>query len=249
MSALTLTLAPGGVPLRGVALDMGGVLLDMLGGNGLPTPDLDAVGRERLRRHLREATGTTVEDALLDGELFEPWRASYADRYRRRREAAWEPHLERLAGATGYVGDPLDLLGRWLRPYLDTVRPLPDTREAVASLAEEVPLVLVSNVPAPGRFYREVLDRHGLAAPFRRLLFSYDEGSRKPSPAMLLDAVASLGVPAAEVLMVGDRRDSDVAAGRAAGTRTAWLESDRDDGPEPDLQAADLPELVARLQA
>lgn len=188
-----------------------------------------------------------MEDETLDHLLFGPWGAEYALRYERREEAAWEPHLQHLAAAVGYSGDPEEILSAWLSPYLDSLRPLEGVPEAVSALAEQVPLAVVSNVPAPGRFYRQTLGRFGLVEPIRTFHYSYDEGSRKPSPAMLEQALSRLGVTASGALMVGDRRDSDVAAGRAAGTKTAWLRSDRAEGPEPDLVADDLAELVARL--
>ena len=242
-----MTLETPAGPVRAVLLDMGGVLLDMLGGNGLPTEDLAPVCRERLRRHLAEQGGKALDEETIDHLLFGPWGSEYARRYERRQEAAWEPHLARLAEAAGYAGPAEEILGAWIGPYLDAVNPLPGVSGAVETLARRVPLALVSNGPAPGRFYRETLARFDLAAPFRALLYSYDEGSRKPEPAMIERALERLGVPPAEALMVGDRRDSDVAAGKAAGTRTAWLESDRDDGPEPDLVAKDLPGLVELL--
>jgi HAD superfamily hydrolase (TIGR01509 family) len=243
-----MSLATPAGPIRAVVLDMGGVLLDMLRGNGLPVGALEREGRQRLQQRLRAASGRNVDDQLLDRALFDPWAVPYAGRYDTGHEAPWEPHLDGLARETGYPGDPLELLEAWLGPYLEALRPLPGVHEAVAALAREVPLAVVSNVPAPGRFYRDVLGRHGLQKRFRVLLFSYDEGSRKPSPRMLERAVALLGAPASRVLMVGDRRDSDVAAGRAAGTRTAWLTSERADGPLPDLEAPDLGTLVARLR-
>ena len=44
----------------------------------------------------------------------------------------------------------------------------------------------------------------------------------KPSPTMVYEAMAAAGVGADRTIMVGDRLDTDIAAGLAAGTRT-WL--------------------------
>ena len=45
----------------------------------------------------------------------------------------------------------------------------------------------------------------------------------KPEPAMFLQAVATLGLPAARVLAVGDRADTDIRAGQRAGLPTALV--------------------------
>lgn len=74
----------------------------------------------------------------------------------------------------------------------------------------------------------------------------------KPKPDMLLLALEQLGVPPAAALMIGDRLDTDIAAGHAAGTRTALVLSGvarLEDLPaaamQPDLVAADLAALAA----
>ena len=108
-------------------------------------------------------------------------------------------------------------------------------------------LALVSNVPLPGDLYREVLEQWGLLSRFDGCWFSYDCGSRKPSPAMLRRALAALSTPPEEAVMVGDRRDRDVAAGRSAGVRTVWIESDDGGGPDADVTLADLSDLANLL--
>jgi FMN phosphatase YigB (HAD superfamily) len=67
---------------------------------------------------------------------------------------------------------------------------------------------------------------------------------------MLRQALSALGVRAASALMVGDRRGSDVAAGRAAGVGTVWLRREDGGGPKPDhvIDRLDaLPGLLDRL--
>jgi HAD superfamily hydrolase (TIGR01549 family) len=118
-------------------------------------------------------------------------------------------------------------------------------------LADEgLKLALVSNVPLPGALYRKILSRHGLESLFDCFQFSYDSGHRKPSPFMLRAALSEIGVPASQAVMVGDRRASDVAAGRAAGMATVWIESEHAVGPRPDRTVGsirELPTVVAEL--
>lgn len=76
----------------------------------------------------------------------------------------------------------------------------------------------------------------------------------KPERALLDAAMASLGVGPDETLMVGDRIETDVAAGQKAGCRTALVLSGvtnekaaRAWSPPPDYIEKDLESLVAKL--
>ncbi len=236
--------------LRAVLLDMGGVLLDPGNAQGLPAGKLDYRGREALVQLLkRSGASSTLEQ--LDGLLFAPWHAEYRRRYETGREADWKPHLTRLRRRLHVHAHDLQLLGTWFAPYGETMTLLPDAGETVAALAAAgYALGLVSNVPLPGKLYLRLLARHGLVAPFATLQFSYDTGSRKPSPAMIRAALAALAVEPEHAAMVGDRRGADVAAGRAAGVTTIWLESADGGGPTPDYairRLGELPALLARL--
>ena len=115
----------------------------------------------------------------------------------------------------------------------------------------DLKLALVSNVPLPGELYSRVLERHGLVEFFDHLVFSYDADSRKPSPAMLRQAMVSVGAEPDKTVMVGDRRDRDIAAGRFAGTGTVWIRGDDTGGQEPDASIgalAELPDLLGLRQ-
>jgi D-glycero-D-manno-heptose 1,7-bisphosphate phosphatase len=52
---------------------------------------------------------------------------------------------------------------------------------------------------------------------------SDDCGCRKPKPGMILEAAGELGIDLTKSFMVGDR-SSDVAAGRAAGCSTVFVD-------------------------
>ena len=236
--------------LRAVLLDMGGVLLAMGNEAGLPAGETDALGRAAMLALLRERGGRAGKDDL-ERLLFAPWRAEYARRYERRREADWQPYLDRLIAATGASVTGDELLAAWFRPYGERLYPLAAADDVLRELRQRGLLLgLVSNVALPGAFYRQRLAAYGLADAFTTFRFSCDEGSRKPAPAMLLSALAELGAAPAEAVMVGDRKKSDVAAGRAAGVRTVWLRSPHAEGPDPDAtieRLADLPAALAAL--
>ena len=224
-------------------LDMGGVVLRVGSTEGLPQDRLDWRGRQALLAEIASAGGRLDADDL-DPLLFGPWRAEHARRYEVVKDAAWEPHLERLRQAAGVETDPWELLGAWFRPYGDRLVPEEGAGRALERLkAAGKKLAIVSNTPLPGAFYERILESYGLLRYFDSLHFSYDLGSRKPSPLMLRKALVALGAAAEDALMVGDRRAADVAAGRAAGVETVWIRSDFDDGPEPDHQIASLAEL------
>ena len=76
---------------------------------------------------------------------------------------------------------------------------------------------------------------------------------RKPEPGMLLQAARDLDIELARSFMVGDKL-SDVAAGHAAGCRTALLGPGKDassflgSAPEPTHRANDWPTLLSSME-
>ncbi len=231
--------------IEAVLFDMGGVLLSLQNGRGLPQGRTDWRGRQALLRRIRDAGGR-IEEGDLDKLLFDRWREEYDERYRRGAEASWEPHLGRLRAWAKVELDDLDLLGAWFRPYGEQLPALPGAIETVRELRERgLRVGLVSNVPMPGVLYQAILAGHGIADWIETFHFSYDEGSRKPSPVMIRRALAELQIEPARALMVGDRRSSDVAAGRAAGVGTIWLRRHDGGGPEPDYAIDELPGVLS----
>jgi HAD superfamily hydrolase (TIGR01549 family) len=231
--------------IEALLLDMGGVLLEMGNSAGMPQGKLDYRGREAMAQAIREAGGK-VGVGDLEEVFFAPWRREYARRYDTGREARFEPHLRRLRKATGAALRASQLLAAWFGPYGETLAPAWGVAEALRTFAGSgLRMAIVSNVPLPGALYRRALRRHRLDRPISSFQWSYDAGSRKPSPAMLRAALAALEVPAERALMVGDRRRSDVAAGRAAGVRTVWVRSADGGGPRADWEIESLAELPA----
>jgi HAD superfamily hydrolase (TIGR01509 family) len=238
--------------IRAVLLDMGGVLLSLGPEGGLPESRFDWRGREALLRLLQERGGNSTLDDL-ERLLFAPWRFEYEQRYELGREARWEPHLKRLRRAARVRMRDRTMLAAWFRPYGDQLGALPGAVETLATLRDRgLRLALCSNVPLPGVLYRRLLVRHGLAEAIASFHFSYDEGTRKPSPALLRSALKALDLSPTQAVMVGDRRSSDVVAGRAAGMRTVWIRSADGGGPAADHTIrgiVELPALLARVQS
>jgi D-glycero-D-manno-heptose 1,7-bisphosphate phosphatase len=138
------------------------------------------------------------------------------------------------------------------RPYPpaspDAVALLPGVAEACALLRTAgLPLIVVTNQPD---IARGTQSQAGVDAINARLceLVDVDEvvvcphddadacACRKPCPGMLIDAARRWDVELGRSVIVGDRR-RDIEAGRAAGTRTVFLDRSYDE-PAPD--AADL---------
>jgi len=232
-------------PIDALLLDMGGVLLEMGNPQGMPVGKLDFRGREAMAQAIRDAGGRVAVNDLED-LVFAPWRREYARRYETGREARFEPYLRQLRKSAAVSVRASRLLAAWFGPYGESLAPIAGARAALAALAERgLRMAVVSNVPLPGALYRQALRRHRLNRRISSFHWSYDSGSRKPSPVMLRAALEALGVPAERALIVGDRRRSDVAAGRAAGVRTVWVRSSDGGGPRPDWEIASLAELPA----
>lgn len=232
---------------RVVLFDMGGVLLDFTGTRGLPRGKSDWRGREALLRFLAERGATLTEDDL-DRLLFAPWRKEYERRRELGREADWTPHLKRLRKRARIRTPSIQLLGIWFRPMAEGIEAFAGARDVLEGIASRgLRMAVVSNVPLPGPLYLDILARCGLAEFFSRTYFSYDQNRRKPSPVMLRRALEDFGVGPEAAVMVGDRRSVDIAAGRAAGIRSVWLQTEDGGGPDPDASIRTLSELSALI--
>jgi D-glycero-D-manno-heptose 1,7-bisphosphate phosphatase len=135
--------------------------------------------------------------------------------------------------------------GRSFAPKtLDAFRLYDSAPECLRSLKQAgFLLVVVTNQPdvGKGEIAPETLDemhrRMREALPIddvRVCTHTREDGCacRKPRPGMLLGAAAALGIALDRSFMIGDR-ESDVAAGRAAGCRTIFIDLDYAAEPKP----------------
>ena len=133
--------------------------------------------------------------------------------------------------------------------YAYVLEVLKRTRPVVKTLSEHYKLVLVSN------FYgniQAVLKDFGLDGFFSRIVESSVVGVRKPDPAIYRLGVEAMGLPAGQVLVVGDSFSKDVVPVKKVGCKVAWLKgegwgNEETDDSLPDVVITDLPDLLPYL--
>ncbi len=97
---------------------------------------------------------------------------------------------------------------------VEQVKPL------LTSLNEKYPIVMVSN------FYgnlKSVLADFGILSYFQSVVESAVVGVRKPDSAIYALGVTKMGLPAQEILVVGDSYSKDMVPAKAVGCQTLWL--------------------------
>lgn len=114
----------------------------------------------------------------------------------------------------------------------------------LSSLKKQYPMVLVSN------FYgnvQAVLQDFGLLDFFDHIVESAVVGVRKPDPRIFALGVEALGLPAEEIVVIGDSYDKDIVPARKNGCKTIWLKGQGwgkdDDAATADVITTDFMEL------
>ena len=125
-------------------------------------------------------------------------------------------HLPLETVRSGTTGALADWCYAYARKAIGNALPI------LGQLADRYPLVLVSN------FYgniETVLKDFGLDHLFRAIVESAVVGVRKPDPAIFRIGVERLGLPAEQVVVVGDSYDKDILPATQVGCQTIWLKS------------------------
>jgi REG-2-like HAD superfamily hydrolase len=153
------------------------------------------------------------------------WRAAFAEpvppgrlRYEGDGSAFWR---RVVAASTGSSSEELytELFAHYGKPESWTVAP--GARDCLRQVREcGTKLALLSNFD---NRLRALLHELELAALFDELVISAEVGWEKPHPSIFLHAAAALGVPASDMLHVGDDPVLDVQGALAAGYADAWL--------------------------
>ena len=117
-----------------------------------------------------------------------------------------------------------------------------EARQVLEFVHERVPMVLVSN------FYgnvETVLADFDLARYFKKVVESAVVGIRKPDPRIFALGVEALGVPAENVLVVGDSYKKDIVPAESIGCQVAWLKGK---GWTAEEDAVTHPEIIKKLE-
>ncbi len=130
------------------------------------------------------------------------------------------------------------------RTARNRVTPYPDVAAALARLRRHYRLVSLTNGNAQ-------LEHTPLAGCFDHSFNAGEVGAAKPDPELFLAACAWADVPTGQTLHVGDDPVRDVAAARAVGMHTAWIDRGQRDWPSdlppPDLTCRTLTVLADHL--
>lgn len=165
-----------------------------------------------------------------------------AEQLQHRRFAGW---AERLAVSTR------ELNSAFLAAMADICAPLPGARELIDALSGKAQLGIITNGFTELQQIR--LERTGFRDAFSTLVISEQVGLAKPDPGIFEHALALMGRPPREqVLMVGDNPHSDILGGLNAGLHTCWLNPAGKAAPEgirPHYQVSSLHELHELLLA
>ena len=148
---------------------------------------------------------------------------------------------EEEARRENYAEKVADSCYRYVLDVLERTRPV------VKALSERYKLVLVSN------FYgniQTILKDFGLFDFVADISESSVVGVRKPDPAIYRLGVEAMGLPAENVLVVGDSFSKDVVPAKTVGCKVAWLKgegwgNEEIDETLPDVIITDLPELLS----
>jgi HAD superfamily hydrolase (TIGR01509 family) len=204
---------PGGHPIRGVIFDLHSTLVHAGDPEGWMAAALALIAEDPTlggRFDPAEAAGP-VPQADLTVLADHIWDYAREVDPRSDRDLSPELHrevydriLDRIGIIPPALGDALyrTMLDQWVA-YLEAPAVLRSLRERGVATA------ILSNV---GLDPRPTLHRLGLTGLYDAEVFSFEVGVVKPDPAIFELAAKSLGLPAHELLMVGDTVDDDGAA-------------------------------------
>ncbi|OGO16611.1 MAG: hypothetical protein A2Y93_16605 [Chloroflexi bacterium RBG_13_68_17] len=241
--------------IRGVIFDLGSTLIRFDGNWPEVMAESQAILAEQLHR----------EGFVLDREAF-------AQEFRRELEAYYlEREHEFVEITTGYI--LRKVMVRFGYPAVDdeTVRGALQSMYAVSEArwhpmdgvhgvlgelqGQGYRLGLVSNAGDADNVQR-LIDRAELRRYFAPILISASVGLRKPNPVLFERVLEQWGLPAKQVVMVGDMLGADILGGQNAGLRQIWLTAEADNPANrahagtihPEAVAATLAEIPALLR-
>lgn len=124
-----------------------------------------------------------------------------------------------------------------------TTQLLTENRQVLERLRQHgLPMVLVSNFY--GNINTVLRDAH-IEGFFKAVIESAVVGVRKPDPEIFALGVRALGLPASEVLVVGDTYTKDIVPAHSLGCHTIWIKGRQWDDKPADASICDA--VITRL--
>jgi HAD superfamily hydrolase (TIGR01509 family) len=186
----------------------------------------------------------------LAAQLHRPWPADATGAMQGMSTAEWSAYLVDTVGIPGTPPDVAEeVITAVERRYATELPIIAGAVDAVARLAAHLRLGLASS--SPRRLIDAVLTRSGMAEHFEISVSTEEVEAGKPSPAVYLEAVRRLAVPAARTAAVEDSSNG-LRSAHAAGLAVVALPHDAFP-PSPDalalasVQVHSLAELTPQL--
>lgn len=218
-------LPPGGHPIRGVIFDLHATLVHagepagwMAAALEMLEPDPTLGGRFDSSESSATPLPALADLASWAEHIWDHARevdpGSERDLSPVRHREVYDLMIDRIGIIPPALGEALysTMLDQW-QAYAEAAAVLTALRDRGVAIA------ILSNI---GIDPRDVLGRTGLAGLYDVEVFSFEVGIVKPDPAIFALAAERLGLPAHELLMVGDTVDDDGAAAHL-GMRTLIL--------------------------
>jgi len=153
--------------------------------------------------------------------------------------------LARAFAACGITEAPVDEGWKIYFAARNRVELYPDSLAALERIVARVPVVSISNGNAD-------LETIGLGHLFKERISASGVGIAKPDPGIFRAACERIGIPAENILHVGDDPELDVLGAQRAGLRAGWLNRDGHIWPyaqKPDLEFPDMAALADWIEA
>lgn len=230
--------------IRGVVFDLGSTLIRFRG----DWPSIYERGLKALVRSLHRS-GYSVNGS------------SFAEGFRKQMQTAQLErrieHRERTSASV--VGELLVELGNsdvksehlalaLAKMYAVSERywePMPGLQETLATLSGKgYRIGLISNASDAPNVWR-LIDKAGIRSRVDPIVISAEVGVRKPAVGIFEIVLRSWGLPASEVVMVGDALEEDILGAKTAGMRQVWLKAEADSPANRDLAAEIAPDAIA----
>lgn len=177
--------------------------------------------------------------AIRHSVMEEHWARHYDFRFLRKKV------LEQVATESGYDHALVEPAFGIFDEIRNDVELYPDVLGELETLNSRYTVVALTNGNSN-------LEKIGIRHLFHGVVTATAAGVAKPEKQIFDAAVAEAGVPAAEILHVGDHPHTDIDGARQAGLQTAWINRNGDtwpgDLPAPNATVADMTELRVWLE-